>query len=295
MRPAELAASLARRGDGEGNRGDPMFIGGNTACVSVEIGETFMILDAGSGLRSLGQEMMRGPWGVGRGRASLFLSHTHWDHIQGFPFFAPAFGKGNVLHVYGGHPDLRQRLAQQQRPEFFPVPLEAMAGTLRFHRLLPGQAAEIGRARVRLLALPHPGISYAYRIETAGTALVYATDGEYTHRFEDDDAEAPHLYGLDVEDYVTFFRGADVLVFDAMFALHDSIAKADWGHSTALVGVDLAVRAGVRNLVLFHHDHLASDDDIWGVGTEARRAVAVDPRKPSLQVQVAYEGLDMMI
>ncbi len=271
----------------------PRAVGGNTPCVSVQVGDVQLILDAGSGLCALGADLMRGPLGAGAGSAHLFLSHTHWDHIQGLPFFAPAFVKGNVLEVYGGHPGLQERLATQQRPEFFPVPLDTVPATLRFHELANDEVVDLGRLRVLHQSLPHPGGSFAYRVESIGSSLVYATDGEYTHRFDTDDAEEPHLYGVDVESYVSFFRGADTLIFDAMFGLQESIAKADWGHSTALIGVDLAARAGVKRLVLFHHDPNASDASIWALGEQAREAVARDPRQPSLDVQVAFEGMEL--
>ena len=198
-----------------------------------------------------------------------------------------------MLDIYGGHAGLRERLATQQRPEFFPVPLDALPATLAFHELADGEVVDLGRVRVLHQRLSHPGGSFAYRLESIGSALVYATDGEYTHRFDTDDAESPHLYGVDVESYVRFFRGADTLIFDAMYGLQESIIKADWGHSTALIGVDLAARAGVKRLVLFHHDPNISDQSIWSLGEQARDAVLSDPRQPSLDVQVAFEGMEL--
>ena len=112
-----------------------------------------------------------------------------------------------MLEIYGGYAGLRDRLVIQQRPEFFPVALDAMPATLSFHELGDGEVVDLGHLRVLHQSLPHPGGSFAYRVETIGSTLVYATDGEYTHRFDNDDAEAPHLYGVDVESYVSFFRG----------------------------------------------------------------------------------------
>jgi phosphoribosyl 1,2-cyclic phosphodiesterase len=288
-----LSAKMAGQHGPEAVRSLPPVVGGNTACVSVQVDDLQLILDGGSGLCALGADLMRGAFGAGEGRAHLFLSHTHWDHIQGIPFFAPLFVKGNQLDIYGGHAGLRDRLAIQQRPEFFPVPLDALPVTLAFHELADREVVDLGRLRVLHRSLPHPGGSFAYRVETIGSTLVYATDGEYTHRFDTDDAEAPHLYGVDVESYVSFFRGADTLIFDAMYGLHESIVKAEWGHSTALIGVDLAARAGVKRLVLFHHDRNASDESIWTIGDLARDAVGRDPRQPSLDVQVAFEGMEL--
>jgi phosphoribosyl 1,2-cyclic phosphodiesterase len=288
-----LSAQAAGRHEPEAAKSLPPVVGGNTSCVSVKVGDLQLILDGGSGLRAMGTDLMRGAFGAGQGRAHLFLSHTHWDHIQGIPFFAPAYVKGNVLDIYGGHAGLRDRLACQQRPEFFPVALDALPATLNFHELADGEVVDLGHLRVLHKSLPHPGGSFAYRVETIGSTLVYATDGEYTHRFDTDDAEAPHLYGLDVESYISFFRGADTLIFDAMYGLQESIVKADWGHSTALIGVDLAARAGVKRLLLFHHDHNASDQTIWALGDQARDAVGRDPRQPALDVRVAFEGMEL--
>lgn len=273
----------------------PLTVGGNTSCVSVEASGQTIILDAGSGLRDLGRELLGGAFGSGSGTAHLFISHTHWDHIQGFPFFTPAFVKGNVIHIYGGHEGMERRFREQQRPDFFPVPLEAMPATIVFHEMQAGQPVTIGEVSVTCKSLPHPGVSFAYRLQCPEGTVVYATDGEYTHRFDDDDAEAPHLYGVDVESYVAFFRGADVLIFDAMFDLYESINRSSWGHSTALIGADLATRAGARRLVLFHHDHMASDAAIWSFGELARQAAATDPRRPELEVSVAFEGMEIVL
>lgn len=297
--PAEVLRLIAAPG-GDGAQGQrPRTVGGNTSCVSVEADGQAVILDAGSGLRDLGREMMSGAFGSafgsGGGTAHLFISHTHWDHIQGFPYFTPAFVKGNVIHIYGGHEGMRRRFREQQRPDFFPVPLKAMPATLVFHQMQPGRPVDVGSMAVTCLPLPHPGGSFAYRLRSREAMVVYASDGEYTHRFDNDDAEAPHLYGLDVENYVSFFRNTDLLIFDAMFDLHESIARGSWGHSTALIGADLATRARVRRLVLFHHDHAASDDAIWSFGEIARRAAAMDPRHPNLDVQVAYEGMEIVL
>ncbi len=259
--------------------------GGNTACVEVHAGDQIIVFDAGSGIRLLGNDMLRR--GVANGNLSLdlFFSHTHWDHIQGFPFFAPAFVPGNRIRLHSPLPDLEARLHQQQAAPFFPVPLSYMRASLSFHSLPVEQWSQVGGVRVYPLPLEHPGGSFAYRIEDGTTCMVYATDGEYKR--------------LDVamtENYRAFFEGADLLVFDAQYSISEVVSYADWGHSSALVGAEFACRAGVRRLVLFHHDPTSSDEKIWNTRNQAS-AYLESHRwcRGTCDVLVGYDGLELTI
>ena len=181
--------------------------GGNTSCIEVRVGDALFILDCGSGMRLLGNELLKGPFGKGQGEAHVFVTHTHWDHVQGLPFFNPAYVPGNVLHFYSPYPDLQMRFEDQQREVYYPVPLDYMRSTRTWQILDPTEALEIDGVKVRLTLLSHPGGSYAYRFENDGQVFVYATDGEY-HRM--DTESTAH--------YVEFFRDADLLVFDAQYS-----------------------------------------------------------------------------
>lgn len=253
--------------------------GGNTACVELLAGDQTIIVDAGSGIRLCGQELMRGPCGRGQGTVHLFLSHTHWDHIQGFPFFAPAFIPGNRLFIYSVH-DVAQTLRNQMHPTTFPVSLDYMRADIRFVPMGDGERLTIGGVRVSNMLLPHPGGAYAYRFEHGGAVFVYASDAEYKHLSE-----------RDLQPFVRFYAGADALIFDAQFTLRQALQKEDWGHSSALIGADLARRAGVKRLLLFHHDPLNNDNDLATILAQTTTYQTAQALESPCEIMLAAEGL----
>jgi anti-anti-sigma factor len=255
--------------------------GGNTACVELQTGQDSLIIDAGSGIRLLGEELMAGPCGRGHGTIHLFFSHTHWDHIQGLPFFRPAFIAGNQINIYSVH-DVAPILTDQMKPATFPVSLDYMQATLKFIRLKAGQRVTIGRTHITNLRLPHPGAAYAFRFEHEGAVFVYASDAEYKQL--DDSSLQPYLH---------FYAGADAMIFDAQFSLREALLKEDWGHSSALIGVDLARRAGVRQLILFHHDPLSSDNDLDEMWRQAVAYAQEQDPQGNLEVILGREGLEI--
>jgi phosphoribosyl 1,2-cyclic phosphodiesterase len=225
-----------------------MTFGGNTPCVEVSNGNDFLILDCGSGLRVLGQDIMNRQLPPGA-RIHILQTHTHWDHIMGFPFFAPALSGRFEIHIHGVHPNLRKRFEDQMDRIHFPIVLTEMKSPVEFHQLKSGEVFTIGPFRIGNSGLHHPGGSYAYRISTAEKSVVFATDGEYTNR-EDHD----------LDPYVNFYRDADMLIFDAMYpTLEQLVEKMNYGHSTPVIGIDIALAAGVKTLVLFHHDPECDD------------------------------------
>ena len=251
--------------------------GGNTACVEAQADGQLFVLDAGSGLYALGLELMKGPFGQGQGTMHLFISHTHWDHIQGFPMFTPAFVPGNRIFIYGAH-DLKTAFEIQQQPLTWPASMSIMEADIQFVHIEPGQPFYIGKVRIDTIKNAHPGGAYSYRLEDQHSVFVYASDAEYK-KLED----------VVVNPYVTFFRNADALVFDAMYTLQDAWIKEDWGHSSAMIGVDLAQAAGVKRLILFHHDPSYSDAKIQQI---YNTAVAYrNQRGFTLETIVAYEGM----
>ena len=256
--------------------------GGNTTCVQIEAGTETFIVDAGSGLRELGLSLMSGPCGRGEGVLHIFFSHPHWDHIQGFPFFVPAFIPGNRIYIYSIH-DLQTALVEQQRPLNFPVPLSYMQATIEFVSIRAGEPFEIGGVKINTIANAHPGIAYSYRFEDKHSIFVQASDAEYKNLDE-----------VSLQPYLNFFRNADALVFDAQYTLRDVWQlKEDWGHSSAMIGVDLARAAGVKRLLLFHHDPTATDARLMEIQQTAQAYQAQDPSLPTCEVLVAYEGLTL--
>ena len=243
---------------------DTQLVGGNTSCVEVRCGETTLILDAGTGLRGLGDELMKS----GRRDAHLLLSHLHWDHIQGLPFFVPLYVPQTQLTVYGpraAEHSLEQVLGRQMTAPVFPVELSATPAKLGALEVGDGSRFRIDDVAVRAARLHHPGGVLAYRIDYAGHGVVYATDTEHGSQLD------PALVDL--------ARGADVLIYDAQYTPDEYYgragpAKIGWGHSTYEEGVKVARAAGVGRLVLFHHDPRRSDDQVAEIVGCARAAFA---------------------
>jgi anti-anti-sigma factor len=255
--------------------------GGNTSCVEIQAGGEIFIIDAGSGLRELGLELMKGPCGKGQGVLRFFFSHAHWDHIQGFPFFMPVYIPGNRILIHSIH-DLQMALHDQQRSLTFPVPFSRLPADIQFISIQAGQPLTIGKVQINTIENAHPGQAYSYRFQDEHSIFVYASDSEYKH-----------LKEINVQPHVKFFKGADALIFDAQYTLRDAWLKEDWGHSSAMIGVDLARAAGVKKLILFHHDPTYSDTQLQEIQSRAIAYQAQDSIRPPCEVIVAYEGLTL--
>jgi ribonuclease Z len=245
--------------------------GGNTTCVELRHGETVVILDAGSGIRQLGTTWAKEA--AGRPiRAHLLFTHLHWDHIQGFPFFAPAYRKGNVFTVHGeARPDggIRELLGGQMSGSYFPVPLGAMQAEMDFLDTSP--AFELEGLAVRTVHLPHPGGCLGYRVEAGNSVFVFATDSELDqvalNRDEvQADPTAPRCYEPAL---LGFFRGAHMLVIDCQYTDAEYVSKRGWGHNSVATVVDLCLQARPDMMVLFHHDPERNDEGVAALADEA--------------------------
>jgi phosphoribosyl 1,2-cyclic phosphodiesterase len=256
-------------------------VGGNTPCLELCSGDQRLIIDAGSGIRLLGLELMANGFAAGRQQVDLLITHTHWDHLQGFPFFQPAFVPGNRLTFYSPFADLRERLEQQQDPLFFPVSLDYMQAERTYRQITENEWYQLGRFRIYPMRLSHPGETYGYRIEDDTACLVMASDAEYKR-----------VDPASTERYVQFFKGADLLIFDAQFSLSQVLDKPDWGHSTAMMGAELAHRAGAKRVALFHHDPTSTDEEIWSAKEQAE-AYLMHRGAASCDVMIAYDGLSL--
>ncbi len=216
-------------------------LGGNTTCVEVLAADTRFIFDMGSGIRELGNFMLQSHDPLNE--MHVFISHTHWDHIQGWPFFKPAYMPKYKINFYSPHGNFEQRLSEQQEFKFFPVALNFMASQKEFRDFPPDSKIEINGVKITNIELHHPGKSYGYRVEYDGKVFIFATDSEYnnftTQKFQ---------------KFIRFFQDADLLVFDAQYSFDQEMQRVDWGHSSAFVGVDLAIQANVKRLILFHHE-----------------------------------------
>lgn len=258
--------------------------GGNTSCVQLQSGDTTIIFDAGSGIRVLGMHLMGGKFGQGAGTAHLFLSHTHWDHIQGLPFFLPAYVPGNRIVVYSPHPDIEQRLISQQTAPHFPVSLEAMGADVEFRSLSEGEMTKVDDLGVSNIRLSHPGASFGYRVEKQGASFVYATDTVLND-----------LWGSEQEKLMAFFSQAKVAVFDAQYTVKEAIIKEDWGHSSSFTGVDIALRAKIDTLVLFHHEPTHDDHTLHDIFQKTLKYLDSKRQDHTCTVLMAYEGLQLEV
>lgn len=260
--------------------------GGATACVEIEgaADGSFIVCDMGSGLREFGIDAVRRCAAGHAATYNIFLSHLHWDHIMGFPFFGPAFDPGATIVIHGGHPDMEQAIRRQQEEISFPVPFDALRADIRFVTLTPGQAHRIAGMDVTAIEQCHSHASYGYRFVQDGKTVIFSTDAE--HRIDDMENERA---------FEAFFSGAGVVVCDTMYSLADSVTmKADWGHSSNLVAVDLCHAAGADRLVLFHHEPTYSDEDIQRMHSETIRYEEINRQdRPALGVICAYDGLEL--
>lgn len=260
--------------------------GGHTSCLQIETGgPEHIVLDLGTGVRPLGTHMLA-KYGEDKPQTyHVFLSHFHWDHIMGLPFFTPVYIPGNRVIVHSCHPHAEFALRRQQAEPSFPVRFEQFSADFTFDTVTPGQAFEVDGTRVVAHAQRHAGDSYGWRFERGGKSIVYSTDSE--HRLEDEDERA---------GFVRFFRDADVVVFDAMYSLADAISvKEDWGHSSNIVGVELCQAAHARRLLMFHHEPAYSDTQIAKVLEETRRFEQITRDGHVLEVLSAWDGFELKL
>jgi len=226
--------------------------GGNTACVHIELADgTDIVLDSGTGIRLLGNKLRSKDTPI-----HLLLSHNHWDHIQGFPFFSPIFQKDRDIYIYPGQTTLPEhdQILKQMEGSTFPVPISALQSRLHLTIIPPEQDIwEIGSATIRRIPINHPGKGSAYSIEEKGTKIAYITDNELY---------PPYKKETEFLTFVDFARNADVIIHDAQYMMSDMPAKTGWGHSVAEEAVKLAMASNSKKLALYSHDPDRTDEDI---------------------------------
>jgi phosphoribosyl 1,2-cyclic phosphodiesterase len=235
-----------------------MAAGGNTACVEVVAGDTRIILDAGTGLRALGNEHMAS----GVRHSTILLSHLHWDHVAGLQFFTPIYVPGHRVEIASGPNGVMSHDAAIRslfRAPFFPVEFDDLGGTVITRELRPNERFTIGEITITMARLNHPDPVYGYRLDHGDQSIVYATDTEHFACVD------PTLKRL--------AAGADILIYDAQYTPDEYPSKVGWGHSTWEAGAELARAAGVPQLVLFHHDPARTDAQLAALEADARAAL----------------------
>jgi phosphoribosyl 1,2-cyclic phosphodiesterase len=275
-------------------------VGGNTSCVQVRTpGGGELIVDAGTGIRRLGQQLTADGF---NGRCHLLISHTHWDHIQGLPFFGPLYGAENGVHIYARQRDvhLNTLFANQTADPYFPISLDEVAARVRYHEVVEGTEFAVEDARVRCVRLNHPYIAVGYRIDCDGGSVAYMSDTapfdrmvlgydfiasrpDPTQELSDDDAD---LLARMKSDVVDICRDADLVIYDTMFEHAEYLKYPHWGHSTPEQALDLLQQANARCLALFHHHPDRSDEQQLAIWKRVEQA-------SEMPVVLAREGMEM--
>jgi phosphoribosyl 1,2-cyclic phosphodiesterase len=279
--------------------GTHMKVGGNTPCVEIRLGQRVLIFDAGTGIIPLGDELMKQSE---IRELHVILTHYHWDHISGLPFFVPAFVPGWKINIFGpgDEPDeLETRLADQMKAPYFPVETETWLADITYDTPHP-KSIEIGDISISSFTLHHPGITYGYRINVNGKTIVYAPDNELSfihqsiedRKAEFDEDERQLLDDMKEEDKwrgIEFMSDVDMVIHDAQYTAEDYGRKRGWGHSCYIETVASAVDAGVKQLFLFSHDPSYDDEKIDGLHRHTQEIIM--ERQSKMVCHVAREGM----
>jgi len=232
--------------------------GGNTSCGEVTAGQSRLLIDGGSGIRNFSDYILKTDPGLNE--FHIYLTHFHWDHLIGLPFFVPLYMKGKSVHFYGVHDDLEEALHILFRKPQFPVPFKVISPQIHIHKVAARKPFKVGELQVTPFALDHPDPCWGARVEHQGKALAWAVDTEGARTSEEELGEDLPLY-----------QNADLMVFDAQYTFGEALEKINWGHSSGPVGIDLGLREKIKQVVFMHHDPAASDEAIWDGEEQTRR------------------------
>jgi phosphoribosyl 1,2-cyclic phosphodiesterase len=271
---------------------DTVVYGGNTTCLEVATCDAHrVILDAGTGIRALGLTLARSM----PVSCAIFISHTHWDHIQGLPFFVPLFVPGNKILIHGTFDpvnlrDISEALAAQMDYNYFPVRSAELAADITYLTLREGQTVELGDTRVTPIIMNHPVVSFGYKVSCRGKSVFYTGDHEdYANIYAPDEPfhqEYEEIIRQKRAQIADFIRGVDVLVSDCQYTEAEYPAKVGWGHSTPEMAVGLAASAGVKRLFLTHHEPTRGDAAIAALGEQVRERF----KDTGIAIDMAREG-----
>ncbi|MDR2302523.1 MAG: MBL fold metallo-hydrolase [Deltaproteobacteria bacterium] len=289
-------------------------IGGNTPCLEVRQGDDTLIIDAGTGINALGRQLTNDDYDPDAERLrylietqyhdlpvspypdetekilnlNLLFTHTHWDHIQGFPFFTPIYRPGTTLDIYGANgQQIKEALSlQQSTTSLFPVLLENVPAKISFHDF-PPEGLKIGPFEIESLALPHPGGSLAFKIKSQGKTLVFATDYEFAGSEAGADSTELKLS--------RFIDLADVFISDTQYTYLESMTKEGWGHSSPLKVAEMALHAGVKQFFLFHYDPFYSDRKLFEMLERTLSYTNLLSSAHSMAINLAIEGREIVV
>ncbi len=233
--------------------------GGHTTCIQVSTHKTNVIIDCGSGIRRYGDSLMGGPCSLGRGEVHILLTHFHWDHLLGLPFFVPIFIPGNKIHFYAVQEDLEERIRSMFCKPNFPVPFERLGSQIHFHPLAAREPFVLGDLTLTPYQLDHPDPCWGFRFESGGKVFSHCVD-----------TEGIRMSRQDLGPDLPLYSETDLLIFDAQYSFLEASEKVDWGHASAPIGIDLGIREKVKKMVFIHHDPSASDEKIQMIEQQTR-------------------------
>lgn len=272
----------------DGDLGTPLVYGGNTTCNEISYKNHRIFVDMGTGFADSSAEVMA----QGRTEFTVFVTHLHWDHIMGLPFFVPIYIPGNKLTIYHVHPHAPDYIKIQFNGINFPVKWNELGAQVEFRKIDLYEKVSFGDLTISSLALDHPGGSFGYRFDANGYSLMIGVDSEYKRLTRE-------ALGKDLP----YYQDLDLLVFDGQYELDELASRYDWGHCSPPIGVDLAIREGIRNIIMTHHDPRASESKEERMLQQARShcqkqlefhkdlwAKLNQPEGP--HIQLAYDGLE---
>lgn len=234
--------------------------GGNTMCIEVKSPKTRLIIDAGSGLRILGYDLMKTELGNGEGTQHILFTHFHWDHLLGLPFFVPLFIPGNKIFAHAVQSDIHEIFKMLFKKPYFPIPYEKLGAQIETLRLLERKKNLFEDIEVTPYQLDHPDPCWGFKFECGGKSISYCVD-----------TEAKRISKEELGDDLPLYQNIDALIMDAQYTLSESVEKIDWGHASAAAGLDIAMREGIPMVYFVHHDPAASDEKIAKARYETER------------------------
>ena len=266
--------------------------GGNTACIDVKSDNHHIIIDAGSGIRQLGAELLAGPCGKGQGTVDLLFTHFHWDHLVGLPFFIPVFIPGNTINVYAVQPEVETVFRHVFQKPYFPVPYERLGAQINYHMLEPREAKMFGDIEVTPYQLDHPDPCWGYKIQSSGKTVSYCVDTECTRASQ-----------VDLGPDLPLYQDVDLMIFDAQYTFSEAMERIDWGHASAPVGLDIAMREGIKRVIFIHHDPASSDEKIAEAEKQTRdyyEACLKEGQRNNLSInevdwEFGHEGMEIKL
>ncbi|MEK2688983.1 MBL fold metallo-hydrolase [Bdellovibrio sp. GT3] len=266
--------------------------GSATTCVELNCGNSQIIIDGGSGIRSISERILNGTAVRKKGPYHIFMTHFHWDHVIGLPFFVPHFIPGEEIHYYAVQSELEHLIRGLFKKPYFPVPFEALQARIHFHVLEPRKPVQVGEFKVTPYQLDHPDPCWGFKVEAEGKAYAHCVDTEGTRVTQDALGEDLPLY-----------QNIDLMYFDAQYTLPELAEKANWGHSAAQVGLEIAFREGIKQVLFAHHDPGARTDHVLELRRQtmeyyssvAKASSENNEEMPPVIWDFAHEGLEVIL